>query len=160
MVLEYECGKCGRKQASIKELAQCIFCHNPISSPRRIGESVLSSSNPTRLSSKAEMPTDGPSLWLEWHSYKWKDLASFLRFIDEWLIKVDKLPGCACSKDFRTIILPRFRFDDITTDEAWFVRSWEVHNAVNKKLGKIEFALEDAIDLYRPKGMTNVESME
>jgi hypothetical protein len=87
---------------------------------------------------------DGPSLWSELHNYRWTGLASFRKWFDKWLDKVDRLPGCSCSQDFRTAILPKFRLNDISNDDEWFVRSWEIHNAVNRKLGKQQFPLEEA----------------
>jgi hypothetical protein len=93
---------------------------------------------------------DGPSLWSELHNYRWTELPTFRKWFDGWLAKVDHLPGCSCSRDFRTAILPKFRFDDIANDEEWFVRSWELHNAVNKSLGKPQFSLSAARETYRP----------
>lgn len=93
---------------------------------------------------------DGPSLWSELHNYRWTDLPTFRKWFDGWLAKVDLLPGCSCSKDFRISILPRFRFTDIANDEEWFVRSWEIHNAVNRKLGKPQFGIEDARNARTP----------
>lgn len=92
---------------------------------------------------------DGPSLWAEWHNYRWTDLATFRKWFDVWLSKVDQLPTCSCSREFRTAILPKFRFDDIANDQEWFIRSWQVHNAVNRKLGKPQFPFEQARDMYR-----------
>lgn len=88
----------------------------------------------------------GPELWAKLHSYRWTNYAEFRDWFDLWLAEVDKLPGCSCSQDFRSSILPQFadRFGKIQHDGDWFTLTWEIHNAVNLKLGKREWSLDEA----------------
>ena len=57
---------------------------------------------------------------------------------------IRQIPGCSsCQRDFRNIIKDSPpRFDDW---ERW---TWEVHNAVNEKLGKSAFSWQDACTIY------------
>jgi hypothetical protein len=59
----------------------------------------------------------------------------------EW---VDAIPGCAtCKRDFLELIkINTPRFDD------WQRWTWEVHNAVNAKLGKPEIDWNEACNLW------------
>lgn len=60
------------------------------------------------------------------------------------------IKGCACDEFFNKwrserppVYQPR---------EAYFRWTWELHNAVNEKLGKPQMSLEDALAMYAPKG--------
>ena len=61
---------------------------------------------------------------------------------EEWFRSwVDRVPsfGCKCRSDFETITKANCpRFDD------WFAWSVEVHNAVNRKLNRKEWTVEEA----------------
>ena len=60
---------------------------------------------------------------------------------EEW---VASIPGCyTCQRDFRKLLETNPpRFDD------WQRWSWEIHNAVNAKIGKPEFTYSDACKLW------------
>lgn len=147
LINQFKCTKCGRTQSAPRMLDRCMICRGSLSSPVSIGEVDIPESI---FDFDPSIPSlTGPSLWLELHNYRWIDLPTFQKWFEGWLAKVDRLPNCGCSKDFRTIILPKFRFDDIATDKQWFVRSWQVHNAVNQKLGKSQFPVEQAYALFR-----------
>jgi hypothetical protein len=57
---------------------------------------------------------------------------------------VERIPGCStCRENFRKILeINPPRFDD------WQRWSWEIHNAVNEKIGKPEFTYQEACQLW------------
>lgn len=74
----------------------------------------------------------------------WRKLHTTRFTADQLELWIQSIPGCAsCQRDFRRIIADHPpRLDDW---ERW---TWEVHNAVNKKLGKQLIAWTDAITLW------------
>lgn len=74
----------------------------------------------------------------------WRKLHTTLFTPEEFELWIQGIPGCSsCQRDFRRILktLPP-RYDD------WNHWTWEVHNTVNKKLGKPEITWEDARILW------------
>ena len=74
----------------------------------------------------------------------WRKLHT-TRFTAEQLeLWIQSIPGCStCQRDFRKLLESNPpRFDD------WFKWTWEVHNVVNRKLGKPEIAWEEACLLW------------
>ena len=75
------------------------------------------------------------ALWLELHTKKDATPGWF----SSWLKRVPSF-GCKCRDAFEAIIkVNPPRFDD------WFAWTVEVHNAVNRKLGRKEWTLDEAV---------------
>lgn len=71
-------------------------------------------------------------LWEEFHTKKNPDLDWFLG----WIARVPNI-SCGCQDWIRNYIRDNPpRFDD------WFTYTWELHNAVNAKLGKLQMCFE------------------
>jgi hypothetical protein len=73
----------------------------------------------------------------------WEELHTVQNPTEEWFADwLSRIPryGCSCSKDFEAI-LKSFPVDY----RIFFVWSVRVHNAVNQKLGKPIFSMEEAI---------------
>lgn len=76
-----------------------------------------------------------------WHELHTKQNAT-IEWLLDWIARIP--PGCGCGESFESIMLrlpPRF--DD------WFAWTVEIHNAVNRKLGKTEITLAEAIELWQ-----------
>jgi len=61
----------------------------------------------------------------------------------DWLARIPNGGGCNCKRDFRLLLdanPPRY--------EDWFAWSVEIHNAVNRKLGKREWTLDKALEVW------------
>jgi len=73
-------------------------------------------------------------LWEELHQKNNADA----KWLSKWVKKIPQF-GCACRESFQ-LILREFppRFDD------WFTWTVDVHNAVNRKLNRKEWTLEEA----------------
>lgn len=101
----------------------------------------------------------GPELWRQLHCYRWTSFTDFRDWFNRWLLDVGKLPGCSCSRNFKTGILPRFsdRFCKIETDEKWFELTVEIHNAVNIELNKAVISLADAFAIWSAIRTTEAE---
>jgi hypothetical protein len=67
-------------------------------------------------------------------------------FFEAWTYTIPKY-GCSCSRDFKSILeeLP----PDFSSDDAFFIRGVEWHNAVNRKLGKPEITIEEARSIWQ-----------
>ena len=63
---------------------------------------------------------------------------------EEFELWVQSIPGCAtCQRDFRKLLETHTpRFDD------WHRWSWQIHNAVNEKIGKPIVSWQDACKLW------------
>lgn len=74
----------------------------------------------------------------------WRKLHTTLFTPHEFELWIQAIPGCSsCQRDFRRLIEHNPpRFDD------WHKWTWEIHNAVNEKLGKQLIAWTDAIQLW------------
>lgn len=74
----------------------------------------------------------------------WRKLHTTLFTPQEFELWIQAIPGCSsCQRDFRRLIQNNPpRFDD------WHKWTWEIHNAVNEKLGKQLIAWTDAIQLW------------
>ena len=110
-----------------------------------VWEKYLDRSDPERI--KAKMAETGPELWKMLHvfAYFWKGKkTSAIKFLGFFSRKI--LCG-QCRSDWQKIVseLP----PDLKTDESLFAWTVLVHNEVNKKLGKPELSLDEAIQLYK-----------
>jgi len=74
----------------------------------------------------------------------WRKLHTTRFTPEEFELWVQGIPGCSsCQRDFRRILKNHPpRFDDW---ERW---TWEIHNAVNARLGKPEFTFEQACKIW------------
>lgn len=78
------------------------------------------------------------ALWAELHS----QANPTPEWFADWLKRIPRF-GCSCAKDFAAILQANpIRYDD------YFAWSVEVHNAVNRKLGKPELSVEDASAIW------------
>jgi hypothetical protein len=80
----------------------------------------------------------------------WSNLHSYTGCDPDWYASWKKtIPsfGCSCRRDFDVIEkeLP----PDFSSDDAFFVRGVEWHNAVNRKLNKPEITIEEARSIWR-----------
>jgi hypothetical protein len=77
----------------------------------------------------------------------WKKLHTTRFTPQEFEAWIASIPGCStCQRDFRKLIETNTpRFDD------WQRWTWEVHNAVNAKLGKPEIEWNEACELWNWK---------
>lgn len=78
--------------------------------------------------------------WEELHRKKGTDA----KWLAGWVKRIPNF-GCSCGEEFKRIlreIPPRF-------DDDWFRWTVEVHNAVNRKLGKPEIDYEKACELWQ-----------
>jgi len=90
---------------------------------------------------KRAVVVGGPELWAELHRAA-VDGALNEEWFAAWLSRVP-MAGCSCRTSFQTILeaIP-VRWDD---QFAWSV---EVHNAVNRKLGKPEISADQAREIW------------
>lgn len=81
---------------------------------------------------------------LELQREHWRKLHATRFTPEEFELWVQGIPGCSsCQRDFRRILKNHPpRFDDW---ERW---TWEIHNAVNARLGKPEFTFEQACKIW------------
>ena len=88
-----------------------------------------------RHQAKKDRLEQSRELWEELHLKKGADA----KWLAGWVKRIPKF-GCACRKGFELILreIPP-RFDD------WFAWTVEVHNAVNRKLGRKEWTLDEAV---------------
>jgi hypothetical protein len=78
------------------------------------------------------------ALWQELHTKK----DATKEWFASWLKRIPSL-GCECRNAFEAIMKANPpRFDD------WWRWTWEVHNAVNRKLGKPELSWEDSVAIW------------
>jgi len=78
------------------------------------------------------------ALWAEVH----KKQDPTAEWFADWLSRIPSY-GCDCLADLRAWLAQNPpRYDD------WLVWTWELHNAVNSKLGKPQFSLDDAYALH------------
>ena len=81
---------------------------------------------------------EGPKLWKELHEAENPNAEWF----GAWLQRIPRY-GCTCKNDFAVILKDNPpRFDD------WKRWTWEVHGAVNRKLGKAEFSWAEFCETY------------
>lgn len=84
-------------------------------------------------------PIEGSAHWAKLHSAE----SPNAEWLTRWLTQIPSY-GCSCHKDFHTILATNTpRFND------WFRWSVEVHNAVNEKLGKPVWTIDEAYAIWR-----------
>lgn len=85
-----------------------------------------------------------PHIQLDQQRDHWRKLHTTIFTPQEFELWIQAIPGCSsCQRDFRRLIENNApRFDD------WHKWTWEIHNAVNEKLGKQLIAWTDAIQLW------------
>lgn len=88
-------------------------------------------------------------LWEEIHTFKFTDEFSDRMRFSKWMSRIPDHVNCSCSSHFAAILsdLPA----DFSSEDAFFVRSWEWHNRVNERLGKPKISLEEARNLWQDK---------
>jgi hypothetical protein len=85
------------------------------------------------------------ALWAEFHATPRKNALAFLAVFSL------RIPGgCACRDGFRTL-LDRYP-PDLSSDEAWFVWKWFIHNTVSQSLGKPTITIEEAKKIHLAVG--------
>ena len=74
----------------------------------------------------------------------WRKLHTTRFTPEEFELWIQSIPGCSsCQRDFRKLLETHPpRFDDW---ERW---TWEIHNLVNVKLGKLELSWQEACQLW------------
>lgn len=105
------------------------------------GFSRPESLKPVRLVRSEAVPiVDGSKLWAELHTKR----DATPEWFAEWLSRVPNF-RCSCRRDFEAIILANPpRYND------WFKWTVEIHNSVNKKLGKSIVTFEAAMNFWMP----------
>jgi hypothetical protein len=87
---------------------------------------------------------DGPYLWMLIHSHE-EDGQGW--FEEKWVPLLRYL-GCDCKNGFAKI--RETWKPDFSSPDAFFRSGIELHNAVNRKLGKPELTLDEAYRIWRP----------
>lgn len=150
---QWTCSGCGFVQSSAAKLKKCFACKTVVGDAEVVGFAAVKDIDPTTMprTTFSADTVSGPELWDRLHKYRWVNLAEFREWFKTWLVDVDRLPGCRCSKDFRSVVLPKFaeRIVAVQSDSEWFDLTWEIHDVVNRKLGKCGIAIEEARKLHR-----------
>ena len=100
----------------------------------------VSHSKPSRSSSIVFSPLVNP--WIALHNGSIVDAAG----LSEWEKTIPHY-GCACRHFYQG-----YKADnppDFSTPEAFFRWGVDLHNAVNRKLGKAELTIEEALSIWR-----------
>jgi hypothetical protein len=84
----------------------------------------------------------GQRAWSMLHRYKGCDSV----FVEAWEAWIPST--CSCRDDYKAI-LKEHPFD-FSSPDAFFRSGIELHNAVNRKLGKPELTLDEAYRIWRP----------
>jgi hypothetical protein len=87
-----------------------------------------------------QTPTKNP--WIALHDGTTKDALSLAK----WELEIPSY-GCGCQKfyaEYKAANLP-----DFSSPKAFFAWGVRLHNAVNRKLGKLEITLEEAYSIWR-----------
>ena len=98
----------------------------------------------------------GPKFWAELHSYPWRillwDSVSARVFYGDWLRRAgEQFGGCCQVSVDRLLLVYPVNVAHLESAFAFFRFSWDVHNTVNRELGRKPFGFEAAIEQWKPK---------
>ena len=90
----------------------------------------------------------GRRAWKLLHEYRpevWSATEAEVWFRKTWMRQIPRY-GCNCQSEFKKILerIP----PDFSSQEAFFVWAVAVHNAVNEKLGRKTWTVEEALDVW------------
>lgn len=122
------CGKCG-------EIVKCGAEYNAQSFAEESAEALRE---------------QGRALWAEIHVFPWSEnwaCSKRCKWFEDWQSRIPSI-NCDCRRHWREFVAKYP--PDFSSREAFFAWTVRAHNAVNRRLGKREMSLEEALELWRP----------